>query len=138
MDNISFFNHLQNLNNDRFALSHLDTQNFREFRRHFLQNFNVNSNSYHQINASNTAQDWYLVGTDGCHLCHVCHALLTQTKAISLHMPDFYELDIIDGSDELIGHLGTLIPVLLTPTLILCYPFGVMDIMRLLKEPITT
>ncbi len=130
MNNINFINHLQKLTSDRFSLSCLNNQQFGYFYHQLLSRFDVNSGSHHKICQSTPTQDWYLIGTDGCHLCHLSHTLLTQTKAIHPNMPNFYELDLMDADGELIEHLGSLIPILITPTALLCYPFGVMDIIK--------
>ncbi|OAV13106.1 hypothetical protein AO375_1659 [Moraxella catarrhalis] len=46
----------------------------------------------------------------------------------------FRVLDLADSQDEaLIDALGTYIPILLTQDQMMLYPFGLMDVMNLLK-----
>lgn len=132
MNNINFIKHLQKLTNDRFALTCLDHDEYRTFHALLLATF-TDLDSQQIIHSSNPTADWYLLGTDGCHLCHASHALLTQVRVIYPHMPTVYVLELT-GSDELIDHLGMLIPILITPTCLLCYPFGVMDVIHLLPN----
>ncbi|MBE9578059.1 MULTISPECIES: glutaredoxin family protein [Moraxella] len=131
MNNINFIKYLQNLTDDRFALTCLDHNEYRTFHTLLLATFAGSDSQL--IHTSNPATDWYLLGTDGCHLCHASHALLTQAQAMNPHMPAIHVLDLA-GSEELIDHLGTLIPILITPTHLLCYPFGVMDVIHLLPN----
>lgn len=130
MNNVNFFNNLQALSHNRFALSALTQGEFSAFHAQFLKNFHDKSISYQKISQSNPSHDWYLIGTDGCHLCENSHALLTQTQSI-YRLPSVHVLDVMDSSDEMIDTVGKMIPLLLTPTALLCYPFGVMDIVAL-------
>lgn len=124
MNNSIFINNLDNLSKDRFALNHLDGANFYQFYGDFLSQFG--------IIPTNSSQDWYLIGTDGCHLCDNINTLLAQISS-SNTLPNYHTLDITHANDAeiLINHIGTMIPLLLTPTRLLCYPFGVMDIISL-------
>lgn len=126
--------HLKKLSTDRFALSTLSHHEFDKIHKELLAMFPPNSPSHNQIAQSNTAKDWYLLGTDGCHLCHLSHDMLAKARTISPDMPSIYDIDIIDGDDMLVEVFGKIIPVLLTPCHLLCYPFGVMDIMMLAKH----
>ncbi|STY93169.1 hypothetical protein [Moraxella bovis] len=132
MNNINFIKYLQKLTNDRFGLTCLAHNEYRTFHALLLATF-TGLDSQQIIHTSNPTTDWYLLGTDGCHLCHTSHALLTQARAIHPRMPAIHVLDLAD-SEELIDHLGTLIPILITPTRLLCYPFGIMDIVHLLSN----
>ncbi|UZA29210.1 glutaredoxin family protein [Moraxella bovis] len=113
MNNINFIKYLQKLTNDRFALTCLAHNEYRTFHALLLATF-TGLDSQQIIHTSNPTTDWYLLGTDGCHLCHTSHALLTQARAIHPRMPAIHVLDLAD-SEELIDHLGTLIPILITP-----------------------
>ena len=109
MNNINFIKYLQNLTDDRFTLTYLDHNEYRTFHALLLATF-TDSDSQQIIHSSNPTADWYLLGTDGCHLCHASHALLTQVRVIYPHMPTVHVLELT-GSDELIDHLGMLIPI---------------------------
>lgn len=124
MNNSIFINHLDNLSKDRFALNHLDGATFYQFYGDFLSQFD--------ITPTNNSQDWYLIGTDGCHLCDNINTLLAQISS-NTTLPSHHILDITHANDAetLIKHIGVMIPLLLTPTRLLCYPFGVMDIISL-------
>lgn len=79
-------------------------------------------------------QDWYLLGTDGCHLCHQAGQMIEQAFAISPTPPRLLYLDLADGGELLIDLLGWHIPLVLTPSRLLGYPFGVMDLVAILME----
>jgi len=80
-----------------------------------------------------TAQNldkWWLLGTSGCHLCEIADQLITQFQAVQ---PIAYEhVDIADFDESLMMTFATTIPVILTPTKRLDYPFSVMDLQQLL------
>ena len=126
--------HLKKLSTDRFALSTLSRHEFNQIHKELLAMIPPNSPSHDLITQSNTTQDWYLFGTDGCHLCHLSHDMLAKARTIHPDMPSIYDIDIIDGDDMLVEVFGKIIPVLLTPKRLLCYPFGVMDIVMLAKN----
>lgn len=130
--NNNFIKYLQNLTNDRFTLADLDHDEYSTFYALLLATF-TGLGSQQIIHTSNPATDWYLLGTDGCHLCHASHTLLTQVQAMYPYTPTVHVLDLAD-SEKLIDHLGTLIPILITPTRLLCYPFVIMDIIYLLPN----
>lgn len=75
---------------------------------------------------------WWLLGTTGCHLCDVATQLLTQFQAVQ---PLTYQyVDIADFDESLMMEFATSIPVLLTKTQRLDYPFSVMDLQQLLAS----
>ncbi|AKG19797.1 hypothetical protein AAX09_06030 [Moraxella bovoculi] len=78
----------------------------------------------------NLGNDWYLIGTDGCHLCDEVYALLSQVGRIR-PLPFVHRVDVMNADELVIETLGVVIPILVTPARLLCYPFGVMDIMTL-------
>ena len=80
-------------------------------------------------NAANFDQ-WWLLGTTGCHLCEVAAQLMTQFQAVQ-PIPYQY-VDIADFDEPLMMEFATSIPVLLTKTQRLNYPFSVMDLQQLL------
>ncbi len=73
---------------------------------------------------------WWLLGTSGCHLCDIAAQLLTQFQAVQ---PIAYkQVDIANFDETLMMEFATTIPVILTPSKRLNYPFSVMDLQRLL------
>lgn len=119
MNNPIFINQLTDLSKNRFALDTLSNEQFFEFYQTLLSNFNIN-----------LGNDWYLIGTDGCHLCDEVYALLSQVGRIR-PLPFVHRVDVMNADELVIETLGVVIPILVTPTRLLCYPFGVMDIMTL-------
>ena len=73
---------------------------------------------------------WWLLGTSGCHLCDVAEQLLSQFQAVQ---PISYQyVDIADFDEALMMEFATTIPVILTPSKRLNYPFSVLDLQQLL------
>lgn len=74
--------------------------------------------------------NWWLLGTSGCHLCDVAEQLIKRFQAVQ---PIEYQyIDIADFDEDLMMQFATVIPVVLTPTQCLNYPFSVMDLQQLL------
>ncbi|WP_367109472.1 glutaredoxin family protein [uncultured Psychrobacter sp.] len=81
-------------------------------------------------NAQNSAQDWWLLGTSGCHLCEVAEQILKHLQAVE---PITYRyVDIADFDEALMMAFATNIPVILTKDQRLDYPFSVLDLQQLL------
>ena len=73
---------------------------------------------------------WWLLGTTGCHLCDIAEQLLSQFQAVQ---PIRYQyVDIADFDEVLMMEFATTIPVILTPSKRLNYPFSVLDLQQLL------
>ncbi|WP_426222442.1 glutaredoxin family protein [Psychrobacter sp. DWR1-2-3] len=73
---------------------------------------------------------WWLLGTSGCHLCDIAEQLLTQFQAVQ---PISYQyVDIADFDESMMMEFATTIPVILTPSKRLNYPFSVLDLQQLL------
>ena len=73
---------------------------------------------------------WWLLGTSGCHLCDIAEQIINQFRAVK---PVAYKnVDIADFNEALMMEFATTIPVILTPTKRLNYPFSVMDLQGLL------
>ncbi|MGB2082055.1 MAG: glutaredoxin family protein [Psychrobacter sp.] len=73
---------------------------------------------------------WWLLGTSGCHLCDIAEQIITQFQAVQ---PISYQhVDIADFDEALMMEFATTIPVILTPSKRLNYPFSVMDLQQLL------
>lgn len=74
---------------------------------------------------------WWLLGTSGCHLCDVAEQLLAQFQAVQ---PISYQpVDIADFNEALMMQFSSTIPVVLTPSARLNYPFSVLDLQRLIS-----
>ena len=75
------------------------------------------------------ATTWRLYGTVGCHLCEIAESLLLQAQAVadirwqSIDIAELPEQEMLEFADK--------IPVLVTATKTLYYPFSIMDIMAL-------
>lgn len=77
---------------------------------------------------ANHQQAW-LLGTTGCHLCDVAETLMRQLAAVQ---PIAYHyVDISDFDETLMMQFATSIPVVLTPTQRLDYPFSILDLQQL-------
>ena len=75
---------------------------------------------------------WWLLGTSGCHLCDVAAHLLAQFQAVQ---PVTYkDVDIADFDESLMMEFATTIPVILTASKQLNYPFSVLDLQQLLSQ----
>lgn len=75
-------------------------------------------------------QEWWLLGTTGCHLCEVAEQLLIRFQAVE---PIRYRhVDIADFDEDLMMAFATTIPVIITKNKRLNYPFSVMDLQQLL------
>lgn len=72
---------------------------------------------------------WWLLGTAGCHLCDHAEVLLQQFQSV---VPISYQLlDIIDLDDTTMAQFATVIPVILTPSYRLDYPFSILDLQQM-------
>lgn len=72
---------------------------------------------------------WWLLGTSGCHLCDIAESLIHQLQAV---MPISYQnLDIVRLDEPTMETFASQIPVVLTPTKRLDYPFSVLDLQQL-------
>ena len=75
---------------------------------------------------------WWLLGTSGCHLCDIAEQIIAQFQAVQ---PVTYQyVDIADFDEALMMEFATSIPVILTPSQQLNYPFSVMDLQQLLTS----
>lgn len=114
---------LGQLLDDRHALSRLPKETYQHIYAQILAALGV------------TNQGWYLLGTEGCHLCHNTQAIIEHALAMTAAPIIFRVLDLADSQDEaLIDALGISIPILLTQDQMILYPFGLMDVMNLLKS----
>ena len=83
-----------------------------------------------ELGSAENIAKWWLLGTSGCHLCDIAEQLITQLQAVQCIT--YEHVDIADFSEPLIMEFATTIPVILTPTKRLNYPFSVLDLQQLL------
>ncbi len=120
-ENELFIHQLQNLRQNRFFANKLPQKSYQIFYQTLLKYLNPQTHL--------DSQNKYLVGTDGCHLCDDAkNILLTAQKT---HPFAFTVLDLADADEWLMNEIYTIIPFFITPQKILCYPFGIMDIVFL-------
>tara|TARA_R110000765_G_scaffold36139_1_gene80948 strand:- start:1403 stop:1711 length:309 start_codon:yes stop_codon:yes gene_type:complete len=82
------------------------------------------------LDSAENSNQWWLLGTSGCHLCDIAEQIITQFQAVQ---PISYQhVDIADFDEALMMEFATTIPVILTPSKRLNYPFSVMDLQQLL------
>lgn len=82
------------------------------------------------LNSAEHHDQWWLLGTSGCHLCGDAENTLLRLQAVQ---PFSYQnVDIADFDETLMLAFATHIPVLLTPYKRLDWPFSVLDLQRLL------
>ena len=100
-----------------------DDNNIKELRARIIE----------KTPSLNADQDkWWLLGTSGCHLCDIAAQLLTQFQAVQ---PVTYQnVDIANFDESLMMEFATTIPVILTPSKRLNYPFSVLDLQQLLSQ----
>ena len=79
---------------------------------------------------SDAASDWWLLGTVGCHLCD--HAARALAQLAAVYPQTYTYVDIADFDEDVMLLFAEQIPVILTPTKRLDYPFSVMDLQSLL------
>ncbi|WP_201575255.1 glutaredoxin family protein [Psychrobacter sp. H8-1] len=82
------------------------------------------------LDTPDNTQKWWLLGTSNCHLCEVAEQLLTRFQAVQ--PIEYLHVDIADFDEALMMEFATTIPVILTPSKRVNYPFSVMDLQRLL------
>ncbi|WP_201535566.1 glutaredoxin family protein [Psychrobacter ciconiae] len=73
---------------------------------------------------------WWLLGTKGCHLCEVAEQLLNDLQKV--FVIDYIKVDIADLDEDLMMQFATQIPVVLTTTARLDFPFSVLDLQKLI------
>ncbi|MBH0006206.1 glutaredoxin family protein [Psychrobacter sp. SWN149] len=84
------------------------------------------------LGTTENSKHWWLLGTSGCHLCDIAEQIITQFQAVQ---PISYQkVDIADFDETLMMAFATTIPVILTPSKRLNYPFSVMDLQQLLTQ----
>lgn len=112
---------LSKIADDRYALTRLPAADFTVLRHEILTVLQAADES-----------PWYLLGTDSCHLCQIVQTLIDTASAAYTTLPKVTVLDLADAADErMVDLLGRHIPILMTDRQLLCYPFGLMDIIHL-------
>ncbi|MGE6245540.1 glutaredoxin family protein [Psychrobacter proteolyticus] len=82
------------------------------------------------LDSADNGNQWWLLGTSGCHLCDIAEQIITQFQAVQ--PINYQNVDIADFDEALMMEFATTIPVILTPSKRLNYPFSVMDLQQLL------
>lgn len=77
-------------------------------------------------------QQWWLLGTSGCHLCDEAENILMRLQAVQ--PLNYQNVDIADFDETLMLSFATSIPVLLTVNKRLDWPFSVLDLQQLLSD----
>lgn len=73
---------------------------------------------------------WCLLGTTGCHLCDIAEQLLSDFQKV--YPMVYIKVDIADFDEDLMMQFAAQIPVILTKTSRLNFPFSVLELQRLL------
>ncbi|WP_019673692.1 glutaredoxin family protein [Psychrobacter lutiphocae] len=90
----------------------------------------LNSAQHKTTSEAVDLQAWWLLGTSGCHLCDTANELLRLFS--SVHPIRIQQIDIADFDESLMTQFATTIPVLLTPTTQLKFPFSLVDLQQLI------
>ncbi|MBU5617807.1 glutaredoxin family protein [Psychrobacter sp. TAE2020] len=85
-----------------------------------------------KLNQPELYQQWWLLGTSGCHLCDDAENILMRLQ--SVQPLSYQNIDIADFDETLMLSFATSIPVLLTVNKRLDWPFSVLDLQQLLSE----
>ena len=85
-----------------------------------------------ELNKAEHHQQWWLLGTSGCHLCDDAENLLTRLQAVQLIT--YKKVDIANFDESLMLAFATSIPVLLSLDKRLDWPFSVLDLQQLLSD----
>lgn len=80
-----------------------------------------------QLDADNAEKTWFLLGTVGCHLCDEAENTLRLFSNVTATA--IKKVDIADFEEPFMMQFATIIPVVLTPTQQINYPFSVVDLM---------
>ena len=83
-----------------------------------------------RLDTAENRDKWWLLGTSGCHLCDTAEQQLTQFQAVQ--RIDYDYVDIADFDETLMLEFATTIPIILTPSKQLNYPFSVLDLQQLI------
>ena len=80
-----------------------------------------------QLDSDNAEKTWFLLGTVGCHLCDEAENTLRLFSSVTATAIE--KVDIADFDEDFMMQFATIIPVVLTPTQQINYPFSVVDLM---------
>ena len=80
-----------------------------------------------QLDSDNAEKTWFLLGTVGCHLCDEAENTLRLFSSVTATAIE--KVDIADFDEDFMMQFAAIIPVVLTPTQQINYPFSVVDLM---------
>ncbi len=81
-----------------------------------------------KLDSGSAKKTWFLLGTAGCHLCDEAENTLRLFSSVT---PIIIEkVDIADFEEEFMMQFATIIPVVLTHTQQLNYPFSLPDLQQ--------
>ncbi|WP_296201859.1 glutaredoxin family protein [Psychrobacter sp. UBA3962] len=80
-----------------------------------------------QLDSDKAEKTWFLLGTVGCHLCDEAENTLRLFSSVTATVIE--KVDIADFDEDFMMQFATTIPVVLTPTQQINYPFSVVDLM---------
>ncbi|WP_296404772.1 glutaredoxin family protein [Psychrobacter sp.] len=75
---------------------------------------------------------WFLLGTMGCHLCDEAENMLRLFSSVSPVVIE--KIDIIDFDEAFLAQYASVIPVIITKSQQLNYPFSVVDLQRVYQN----
>lgn len=84
--------------------------------------------SSQQLDPHAAQYTWLLLGTKGCHLCDEADNMLRLFTSVT--PVKVSKVDIADFEEKFMMQFATIIPVILTPTQQLNYPFSVVDLQQ--------
>ncbi len=80
-----------------------------------------------KLDRDEAEKTWFLLGTMGCHLCDEAENTLRLFSGVTATAIE--KVDIANFEEEFMMQFATVIPVVLTPTQQINYPFSVADLM---------
>ena len=81
-----------------------------------------------KLDADSAEITWFLLGTVGCHLCDEAENMLRLF--CSVNPISIEKVDIADFDEAFMMQFATIIPVVLTPSQQLNYPFSLPDLQQ--------
>ena len=80
-----------------------------------------------KLDPDNAEKTWFLLGTVGCHLCDEAENTLRLFSSVTATAIE--KVDIADFDEDFMMQFATIIPVVLTPTQQINYPFSFVVLM---------
>ena len=110
----------------------VDTENLNTTNPHIVEELRASIMLLlPELGSGEKSQHCWLLGTTGCHLCDIAEGLMKQLSAVQ--PISYHYIDIADFDEKLMMQFATTIPVVLTATQRLNYPFSVLDLQQLLS-----